>query len=179
MPKVKVCTDWLADCSGCHMSFLDMDERLVEILDKIQLLSSPITDLKHPPAEGVDVGILSGSINNTTNLAVARMMRKRCKCIIALGDCAVFGGVPAMRNLCTAEEALKRAYEETESTVDGHIPDSEELSKPIDTTAVDQAVKVEVSIPGCPPSPDAIYFALKELLAGRIPDLKDDNLKYD
>ncbi len=179
MTKPKVATDWLADCSGCHMSLLDMDERIVELLGKIELTSSPITDLKHPPAEGVDVGVLSGAINSTTNRAVARMMRKRCKCLVALGNCAVFGGVVTMRNFFDMEDALKRAYVETESTVNGKIPGSEELGKPIRARSVDQVVKVDVSIPGCPPPADAIYYALKELAEGRIPVLTGENLKYD
>jgi NAD-reducing hydrogenase small subunit len=179
MAKVKVATDWLAACAGCHMSLLDMDAKLVEILDKIELTSCPITDLKHPPVQGVDVGILTGAVNNTTNLAVARMMRKRCKCLVALGDCAVFGGIVAMRNSFDIRDALVRAYEDSESTVDGHIPSSDEIAKPLRAKAVERVVKVDVNVPGCPPSPETIYFVLKELLEGRMPILKDEFLKYD
>jgi NAD-reducing hydrogenase small subunit len=155
------------------------DERLVQLLEKIELTSTPITDLKHPPKEGVTVGILSGTINNTTNHEVAREMRERCKILIALGDCAVFGGIMTMRNFCDVNEALKRAYVETESTVDGFIPTSEELSKPIKACPVNSVVKVDVHLPGCPPSADAIYYVLSELLEGRIPVLTGENLKYD
>ncbi len=179
MTKVKVATDWLAACAGCEMSLLDMDERLVQLLDKIELTSCPITDLKHPPKEGVTVGILSGTVNNTTNLEVTKEMREHCKILIALGDCAVFGGIMTMRNFFDMNEALKRAYIETESTVDGIIPASEELSKPIPAQAVNQVVKVDIHLPGCPPSADAIYYVLKELVEGRIPVLTGDNLKYD
>jgi len=179
MAKVKVATDWLAACAGCHMSVLDMDERLVQLLDKIELTSTPITDLKHPPKEGVTVGILTGAISNTTNIEVAKQMRERCQILIALGDCAVFGGIVTMRNFFDMNEALKRAYVETESTVDGKIPCSEELGTPVRVRAVNQVVKVDIHIPGCPPSPDAIYYALSELLEGRIPVLTGDNLKYD
>jgi NAD-reducing hydrogenase small subunit len=179
MAKVKVATDWLAACAGCHMSVLDMDERLVQLLDKIELTSTPITDLKHPPKEGVTVGILTGAISNTSNKEVAEQMRERCQILIALGDCAVFGGIVTMRNFFDMNEALKRAYVETESTVDGKIPRSEELGTPIPVCGVNQVVKVDVHIPGCPPSADAIYHALAELLEGRIPVLTGDNLKYD
>jgi len=161
------------------MSVLDMDERLVQLLEKIELTSTPITDLKHPPKEGVTVGILSGTINNTTNLEVAKEMRERCKILIALGDCAVFGGIMTMRNFFDTNEALKRAYVETESTVDGSIPHSDELSKPVKACPVNQVVKVDVHVPGCPPSADTIYYVLSELLEGRIPALKGENLKYD
>lgn len=179
MTKVKVAMDWLAACAGCEMSVLDTDERLVQLLEKIELTSTPITDLKHPPKEGVTVGILSGTVNNTTNLEVAKEMRGRCKILIAMGDCAVFGGIMTMRNFFDTNEALKRAYVETESTVDGIIPNSEELSKPIEACPVNQVVKVDIHLPGCPPSADAIYYVLTELLEGRIPVLSGENLKYD
>ena len=179
MSKVKVAMDWLAACAGCEMSVLDTDERLVQLLEKIELTSTPITDLKHPPKEGVTVGILSGTVNNTTNVEVAKEMRERCKVLIALGDCAVFGGIMTMRNFFDMDEALKRAYVETESTVDGMIPQSEELSKPIQARPVNQVVKVDIHLPGCPPSADAIYHVLTELLEGRIPVLSGENLRYD
>jgi len=179
MTKVKVAMDWLAACAGCEMSVLDTDERLVQLLEKIELTSTPITDLKHPPKEGVTVGILSGTVNNTTNLEVAKEMRERCKVLIAMGDCAVFGGIMTMRNFFDTNEALKRAYVETESTVDGIVPSSEELSRPIKAVPVNQVVKVDIHLPGCPPSADAIYYVLSELLEGRIPVLSGENLKYD
>lgn len=179
MGKVLVATDWLGACAGCHMSILDMDERLVALLQHIQLTSTPITDLKHPPKEGVTVGILTGAITNTANQAVARQMRARCQVLIALGDCAVFGGIPTMRNFVSIKDALRRAYVESESTVDGKIPSSEELCRPVPVRAVNQLVKVDVHLPGCPPSADAIHYVLSELLAGRVPELKGDNLRYD
>jgi len=179
MGKVLVATDWLGACAGCHMSILDMDERLVALLEHIQLTSTPITDLKHPPKEGVTVGILTGAVCNTTNEAVAKQMRERCQVLIALGDCAVFGGIPTMRNFFSVKDALKRAYIESESTVDGKIPSSPELGRPIPVRAVNQVVKVDVHLPGCPPSADAIHYVLSELLAGRVPVLKGENLKYD
>jgi NAD-reducing hydrogenase small subunit len=179
MAKVKVAMDWLAACAGCEMSVLDMDERLVHLLEKIELTSTPITDLKHPPKEGVTVGILSGTVNNTTNLEVVKEMRERCQILIAMGDCAVFGGIMTMRNFFNMEEALQRAYVETESTVDGIIPSSEELGRPIKACPVKDVVKVDVYLPGCPPSAEAIHFVLSELLEGRIPVLSGENLKYD
>jgi NAD-reducing hydrogenase small subunit len=179
--KVRIATDWLAACAGCHMSLLDIDERIVGLLDKVEFTSSPVTDLKHPPVEGVDVGILTGAISNTHNIEVARQMRARCRFLIAVGDCATFGGIVAMRNLVGTEAALKRVYLESESTVDGLIPDSIELGKPLDqVTGVDKVVKVDLFIPGCPPSADALYYALSELLAGRTPVvLPEEYFKYD
>jgi len=179
MAKIKVASDWLAACAGCHMSLLDIDERILTLLEYVDLDATPITDLKHPNPDGVDVGILSGAVNNTTNKAVTEQMRERCQILIALGDCAVFGGIVTMRNLSGTEEALRRAYIESESTVDGKIPSSPELGRAIETRAVDQVVPVDVYLPGCPPSADAIWFVLTELLAGRKPELEGENLKYD
>lgn len=181
MAKIKIATDWLAACAGCHMSLLDIDERIVALLDQVEFTSSPVTDLKHPPKEGVTVGILTGAVSNSHNVEVARQMRERCQLLIAVGDCATFGGIVAMRNMVGTQAALERAYLETETTVDGLIPDSPELGKPLDmVTGVDKVVKVDLFIPGCPPSADALFYAISELLAGRVPVvLPDEYFKYD
>ncbi|MGZ3414532.1 MAG: NADH-quinone oxidoreductase subunit B family protein [Isosphaeraceae bacterium] len=181
MSKVKIATDWLAGCAGCHMSLLDIDDRILALLELVEFTSSPVTDLKHPPKEGVTVGILEGAVCNTHNIEVAKQMRERCQILIAIGDCATFGGVPAMRNLCGTQAALNRAYLETESTVGGLIPDSPELGKPLDeVVGIDKVVKVDLFIPGCPPSAYALFYALSELLAGRTPIvLPPQYFKYD
>jgi NAD-reducing hydrogenase small subunit len=181
MAKAKIATDWLAACAGCHMSLLDIDERILQLLEAVEFTSSPITDLKHPPKEGVAVGILTGAISNTRNVEVAKQMRERCQILIAIGDCATFGGVVASRNMVGTEAALQRAYIETESTVDGLIPDSPELGKPLDrVVGVGDVVKVDLFIPGCPPRADTLFYALTELLAGRTPIvLPAEYLVYD
>jgi NAD-reducing hydrogenase small subunit len=176
--KVTVASDWLAGCAGCHMSLLDMDERLVQLLDRVTLTATPITDLKHPSKDGVVVGILEGAVNNSATEEVARRMRERCKILIALGDCAVFGGIPSMRNAAGTQEALRRAYVETESTVDGEVPHHEDIAVMQPTRAVDQVVPVDIYLPGCPPPADAIYHALAELLEGRMPELKGKYLDW-
>jgi NAD-reducing hydrogenase small subunit len=179
MPKkATVASDWLAGCAGCHMSLLDMDERLVTLLEHASLHATPITDLKHPPASGVDVGILEGCVNNSVGERVARQMRARCRVLVALGDCAVFGGVPTLGNGVCVREALKRAYIETESTAEGRVPGDPELASMQDARALDQVVKVDVYLPGCPPPPDAIFHALVELAGGRKPVLTGKNLDW-
>lgn len=176
--KPTVATDWLGGCAGCHMSLLDMDERIVEIVTKATLTSSPITDLKEPSESGVDVGVLEGAITNTSNEEVARKMRARCRILVALGDCAVFGGVPTMRNNCGKEVAMRRAYLETESTADGAIPTDPELARMRPSCPVRDVVPVDVHLPGCPPPADAIYAALAALAQGQIPELSGKNLDW-
>ena len=179
MAKPKVSTDWICGCAGCHMSLLDMDERIIKIAELVDLRATPITDLKEPDESGVDVGILEGGINNTTNQEVAIKMRKRSKILVALGDCAVFGGVPAMRNFFTIEESLRRAYIETESTdSEGKIPDDPELCRPIRVRAIQDVVPVDIFVPGCPPDADTIFYVLSELAQGRKPDLTGDKLHW-
>jgi NAD-reducing hydrogenase small subunit len=179
MAKPKVSTDWMAGCAGCHMSLLDMDERIAAIAELADLRATPITDLKQPDASGVDVGVLEGGINNTSNEEVAHRMRSRCKILVALGDCAVYGGVPAMSNIFTIEESLRRAYVETESTDEsGRIPDDPELAVPTRVRAVQEVVPVDVFVPGCPPDADTIFYVLSELAQGRVPDVKGDKLSW-
>jgi len=179
MTKPKIASDWLAGCSGCHMSLLDMDERIVQVVELADLRSTPITDLKEPDENGVDVGFLEGGVNNTTNEAVAHNMRKHCKILVALGDCAVFGGVPALRNFFTLEESLRRAYIETESTDEhGKIPDDPELAIPTRVQALHEVVPVDLFVPGCPPDADTIFYVLVELAQGRKPEIKNDKLHW-
>jgi len=179
MSKPKISSDWLAACAGCHMSLLDIDERIVQVVELADLRATPITDLKEPDEDGVDVGILTGAVNTTTNEEVALKMRERCKILVAMGDCAVFGGVIAMRNFFKIEDALQRAYVETESTdAEGKIPSSPEIGKPTQVRAVSELVEVDISIPGCPPDADVIFYALAELAQGRIPEIKDEKLHW-
>ena len=161
------------------MSLLDMDERLLKVIELADLRSTPITDLKHPDESGVDVGVLEGGINNSANEEVARNMRKHCKILVALGDCAVFGGVPAMRNFFTLEESLRRAYVETESTdSEGKIPTDPELAIPMKVHAIQDIVPVDIFVPGCPPDADTIFYVLAELAQGRTPNLSGDKLQW-
>jgi len=179
MTKPKISSDWMAGCAGCHMSLLDIDERIIKIAELVDIRATPITDLKEPDITGVDVGILEGGINNTSNEEVAHRMRSRCKLLVAFGDCAVFGGVPAMRNFFTLEESLRRAYIETESTdSEGKIPDDPELCRPTKVRSLNEVVPVDIFVPGCPPEADVIYYVLSELAQGRIPELKDENLHW-
>ena len=179
-PKVRVATMWLSGCSGCHMSFLDLDERLVELVKLIDILFSPIVDTKIKDMPQVDVGIVEGCVNNTDQEHELKIMRDHCKILIAIGDCAVTGNIPALRNQFPLKDYLARAYEQAESNRISCIPNDPVVPKLCPKARpLQEVVKVDFSIRGCPPDADMIWYALTELLAGRTPQWNEKNLRYD
>jgi len=169
MSKVRFATVWLDGCSGCHMSFLDIDERILELMPHIEVVYSPLVDTKDYP-ENVDVVLIEGAVSTEDEVKKIRKIRQHTKILIALGDCAVTSNVPSMRNKFTVEEVELRAYFENAQNnrciPDQVIPALLEKSRP-----VHEYVKVDVFVPGCPPEADTIFFVLSELVAGRMPDL--------
>ena len=177
-PKIKVATAWLGGCSGCHMSILDIDERIFDLAKLVEFTASPITDVKEIPE--VDVGIVEGAVCNEENEHVLRTMRSRCKVLIALGDCALTGNIPALRNPFKLKEVVARGFVQTESTQVGGTPDTTVLPRLLKhVRPIQEFGKVDAHIPGCPPDADTIWYALTELLAGRMPQWSETNLKYD
>ncbi|MEM7624083.1 MAG: NADP oxidoreductase [Planctomycetota bacterium] len=166
--KVTLATVWLDGCSGCHMSFLDMDERLVELAQHVELVYSPIVDVKHPPT-GTDVGLIEGAVSNEEDAAKARMMRGACGFLISLGDCAVTGNVPSMRNVFELGTVYDRAFRET-ADLQPQTPGQNVPPLLPKVLPVHEVVPVDLHLPGCPPPADAIYEVLTELIAGRTPD---------
>ncbi|MCS6861469.1 MAG: hypothetical protein NZT92_14245 [Abditibacteriales bacterium] len=167
--KVRLATVWLDGCSGCHMSFLDMDERLLEILSKADIVYSPLVDFKEYP-DGVDVALVEGAVSSEEDERKIRTIREKTKILVSLGDCAVTANVPSMRNPFGVDAILQRAYVEN-ATVQPQIPAADLPPLLPRSRPIHEFVKVDVFIPGCPPSADTIYFAVSELVAGRIPDL--------
>jgi len=176
--KKKIGTVWLGGCSGCHMSLLDIDERILDVAALADIVKSPVVDSKEFP--DVDVAIVEGAIITDQHLTEVRHIRAHSKILIALGNCAVTANVPAYRNRVTKEEALKCAYVDASSNDSaGQMPDSPELGKLLDRVRpLHEAVKVDYYIPGCPPSADLIFYVLSELLNGRTPNLDKEKLKY-
>ncbi len=175
MAKVKVATVWLEACSGCHMSFLDIDEAIIDLSNLVEFTRSHIKDFTP-----VDVGIVEGSVGNTEEEEVLKHLRENCKILMVWGDCACFGGVCAMRSTFNKEEVLKRAYIETESTYKGKIPRPPGVPALLDKVKpVNHIVKVDCYVPGCPPEAKVILYALNELLAGRIPVLPSEMMRFD
>jgi NAD-reducing hydrogenase small subunit len=176
--KPKVATAWLGGCSGCHMSFLDMDERLIELADKIELVYSPIADVKEFPAD-VDITLVEGAVTNSENEELAHLIRRQSRFVISFGDCATTGNVTAMRNKYSVEDIQNRAYVEL-ADINPKVPDEyitiAKLMK--HAQPLHEIIKVDLFLHGCPPSAAEIWFALSELLAGRIPVLSPAYLRY-
>ncbi|MGA3029667.1 MAG: NADP oxidoreductase [Candidatus Limnocylindrales bacterium] len=169
MTKPRVATVWLDGCSGCHMSLLDLDERLLDIFERADLVYSPLVDFKDYP-EDVDVCLVEGAVSSDEDLHKIKMVRERTKTIIAFGDCAVTSNVPGMRNPIGVGPLLDRSYIEN-VTMNPQIP-SRVVPKLLPTAQpVHRVVKVDVFLPGCPPDADLIYTMLDDLLAGRVPDV--------
>ena len=177
-PKLRVATTSLAGCFGCHMSFLDIDERLLALLELVEFDRSPLTDIKH--CGPCDIGIIEGGVCNAENVNVLREFRKNCKILIALGACAINGGLPAQRNHLPIATILSEVYHAQHGLADGFIPHDPELPLPLDKVhPIHEVVKIDYSIPGCPPSGDAIWKVLTDLLAGREPELGRGLIHYD
>jgi NAD-reducing hydrogenase small subunit len=169
--KVKLATTWMDACSGCHMSIFDMDERLLELADHVDFVYTPLVDHKEFPQD-VDVVLLTGSVSYDEDSEKLTKMRKRSRIVVALGDCAVSGNVPVMRNPFKVSEVLERSYIET-ADVNPQIPTKlvPELNPYV--KPIHEVIKVDVFVQGCPPSADIVYYVLTELVAGRMPDLSD------
>ena len=170
MKKIKLATVWLAGCSGCHMSFLDLDEWLLELAEKVDIVYSPIADVKDYP-DGVDVCLVEGAVANEDNLELIKEIRQKTKLIVSFGDCAVTANVPAMRNMLgPAETVLKRSYLELGDVTPqlpqepGIVPELLDRVSP-----VHEVIDVDLFLPGCPPDADRIRAAIEPLLKEEMP----------
>ena len=176
--KLRVATTSLAGCFGCHMSLLDIDERLFALLDRVEFDRSPLTDIKH--CGKCDIGIIEGGVCNAENVHVLREFRANCDVLIAMGACAVNGGLPAQRNHLDIAQCLQEVYLTETSLARGMIPNDAELPLPLDKVhPIHEVVKVDYFLPGCPPPADAFWKLLTDLLAGRTPTLGHGLLHYD
>ncbi|MBO3839486.1 MAG: oxidoreductase [Thermoproteota archaeon] len=176
MAKVRLATVWLSGCSGCHMSFLDQDEKLLELADRIELVYSPIADIKDFP-ENVDITLVEGAVGNEEQLELLKEIRKKTKILVAFGDCAVNGNVTALRNVLnnSSREVLRRAYVDN-AAINQKAPS--QVPRLIEKAlALNEVVKVDFYIPGCPPPAGLINHVLNELLEGRTPVL-EGKFKY-
>lgn len=169
MSKARIATTWLDGCSGCHMSLLDIDERLVDIADRIELVYGPLVDALEFP-EAVDIVLVEGAVSSDEDIKKIRRIREKSRVLVSFGDCAVTSNVPAMRNEFKVVEVLNRGYTENASC-HGQIPVVALPKLMAHVRPVHEYVKVDLFLPGCPPPADTIFFLISELLQGRMPDL--------
>ena len=176
--KIRLATTSLGGCFGCHMSLLDIDERLLQLIEHVTFDRSPLTDIK---TFGVcDIGIVEGGVCNAENVHVLREMRRQCKVLVAIGACAINGGLPAWRNSLALGDLMGEVYSEARGNTGGVKLDDPELALLLDKVhPIGEVVRVDYFIPGCPPSGDAIWKILTDLIAGRTPWLDHDQLRFD
>ena len=169
MSKLKMATIWLDGCSGCHMSFLDMDERLLELAQLVDIVYSPIVDAKAFP-DMVDITLIEGAVSTNEDEHKVRKARAHTRLLISVGDCAVTGNVPAMRNPIDTASVLERVYIENASLqqqIPNHLlPVLNKVVRPLH-----EIVKVDHYLPGCPPSAETFHTALTALVTGQAFDV--------
>ncbi len=181
MAKPRVATVALAGCFGCHMSLLDIDERILKLIELVDFDKSPIDDLKEFTGR-CQVGIVEGACATDENVEVLKGLREHCDVLVAIGDCAVSGGLPAMRNTVPLKECLEEAYLNGPTVYNPRkiIPSDPEIPLMLDRVyPVHEVVKIDYFIPGCPPQADALWEALTALLGGKPVQLPYSLLKYD
>ena len=167
MSKLKLATVWLDGCAGCHMSLLDLDEGILTVAEQADLVYSPLVDATEFP-EGVDVTLVEGAVSSQEDVARLREIRARTRVLVSLGDCATTGNVPAMRNSVPLQSILQRIYVEGVD-VGGAVPSVAVPPLLPQARPLHEFVKVDLHMPGCPPTPQNILTAVGELLQGRIP----------
>lgn len=176
--KIRLATAWLGGCSGCHMSFLDLDEALLELAQKVELVYSPIADPKHFPAD-VDVTLVEGAVANIDHVELAKEIRERSKIVVSFGDCAVTGNVTSLRNMLPVDDLLTAVYREGP----GQTPRGGEADRVMPkllprVLPLHQLIQVDAFIPGCPPDPQRIWVAVSALLNGQTVALPPEMRRF-
>lgn len=177
--KLRIATCSLAGCFGCHMSLLDMDEALADLIEHIEFDRSPFTDVKHVDEEGVDIGLIEGGLCNRENVEVLREFRQRCKVLVAVGACAMYGGVPALRNGIPVSELIHEAYLGAD-LLNPQVPQDPELPPLLNKVLpVHEVVAVDYTLAGCPPPAAAFRELIEATLAQRTPHLPIELRRFD
>jgi NAD-reducing hydrogenase small subunit len=176
--KFKVATVSLAGCFGCHMSLLDIDERIQQLVEFVEFDRSPLTDIEH--CGKCDIGLIEGGVCNSENVHVLREFRSSCKFLVAVGACAINGGLPSLRNHILVEECLSESYIEGIGVENPMVPNDIELPLLLDKVhPIHEVVKVDYFLPGCPPSADVFWKFLTDVIEGREPSLPNELVHYD
>jgi len=179
--KFIVATTSLAGCFGCHMSLLDIDTEILDMLEIVEFNKSPLTDIKNF-SKRCDIGLIEGGCANSENIKVLKEFREKCDLLIVFGECAIMGGVPAMRNFVPLKECLEEAYIHSLTSEIGAniIPNHEDIPKLLNNVyPCNEVVKIDHYIPGCPPNANHIWKAVKSVLLGEGYSITHDEFKYD
>ncbi len=179
--KKSLATISLAGCFGCHMSLLDLDLRIIDLLELVDLNKSPLNDIKRITKK-VDIGLIEGGVCNDENVEALRYFRENCHTLVLLGECAIMGGLPALRNNIPVKDCLEEAFINVPTTTKGQetIPYHEDIPKILDKVyPCHEVVKIDYFLPGCPPPADTLWKALSDLLHGRELELDYGMIKYD
>ena len=181
MAKPKIATTSLAGCFGCHMSLLDIDDRILKLVDLVEFNKSPIDDIKEFTGQCA-IGLIEGGCANEGNVQVLQDFRKHCDILISFGDCAIMGGIPALRNNIPLKECLEEAYLNGPTVYNPKkiIPNDKEIPLCLDRVyPCKEVVKIDYHMPGCPPSADTIWETLVALLTDKPVELPYELVKYD
>lgn len=185
MTKKRIATTSLAGCFGCHMSLLDIDERIIDLMTLADFDRSPLND-KKKFTQRCDIGLVEGGCCNEENVHVLREFRENCDILVAVGQCAIMGGLPVMRNaIMHAKDPLRECLEEAYSNpkilnIDNQIPNDPALPLLLDKVyTCAEVVKIDYQIPGCPPSGETLWSALSALIHGQQPSLDYALIKFD
>ncbi|MFP3959649.1 MAG: NADP oxidoreductase [Spirochaetota bacterium] len=183
MSKKVVATTSLAGCFGCHMSLLDIDERILKLIELVEFDKSPINDLKSFTRR-CDIGLIEGGCSTSENVEVLKEFRRHCDTLVAVGECAIMGGLPAMRNAVPISECLEEAYlygfTVRDSNEERIMPNDEDIPMMLDRVyPCHEVVKIDYSLPGCPPTADLIWNALTALVLGKELEVPYESLRYD
>lgn len=178
MSRLRLATAWLGGCSGCHMSFLDLGERLMDLSVSVELVYSPLVDAKEFPEE-VDVVLIEGAVANFENLELLEQIRRRSKVLVSFGDCAITGNVTGLRNFFTVDDLLTAVYQ----AGPGSVPRSDEAGELLPellprVLPLHQVVEVDAYIPGCPPDPERIWTVVSALLQGEPVQLSEEQRTF-
>ena len=183
MSKTIIATTSLAGCFGCHMSFLDIDEKILDLIELVEFNKSPIDDIKNF-TKMCDIGLIEGGCCNDENVHVLKDFRAHCKILVSLGECAIMGGLPALRNGVPLQECLEEAYlngpSVTGNNASGIIPNDPELPVILDRVyPCHEVVRMDYHLPGCPPKAELIWEALYALVTGDPLRLPYEVVKFD
>lgn len=174
MAKKRLATAWMQSCSGCHISLLDIGETLIDVADMVDVVYTPIADVKEFPK--ADVVLVEGAVANEENEATLKAIRESSDVLVALGTCACHGGIGGLRNLLPLPDVMQRGFVETPSTEGGAVPDSEVPALCDAVRPLGQVVEVDYMLPGCPPPSESIAQFVVGLLNGQVEELPTHNL---